>query len=109
MSHSDPSHLASGELVERGLCDSAEVVEVNVVECDRNDLAARNETCIRQVEQARQELAPREIARGTEQDDDLREFGTYPCGDFGHRANPFWLSTLGRETRKPIRFFDSIT
>ena len=77
-------HLARGELVERLARDLAEAVGVDLVERDADDPAARDEPGARQVEQAGQQLAPRQVAGGAHQDNDLRMLGTDPRRNLCH-------------------------
>jgi hypothetical protein len=75
-------HLSAGELIERLARELAEAIGVNLVERDADDSAARDETGARQVEQAGQQLAPRQIAGGADKDNNLRMLGANP------RSNP---------------------
>jgi len=77
-------HLSAGELIERLARDLAEAIGVNLVERDADDPAARDETGARQIEQAGQQLAPRQIAGGAHKDNDLRMPGTDPRSNLCH-------------------------
>ena len=81
----DVGHGAVAERVERLAGDGAKPVGVDVVERDADDAAAGDEPGARQVEQARQELAPRQVAGGADQDDHLREARTDAWWNPAHR------------------------
>jgi hypothetical protein len=65
-------HLARAELLQRGERELAEAIAIDVVEGDSDDAASGDEARRDEVEQARQQLAPREIARCSDQHDDVR-------------------------------------
>jgi hypothetical protein len=77
-------HLSAGELIKRLTRDLAEAVGVDLVERDADDPAAGDEPGARQVEQAGQQLAPRQVAGGTDQDNNLRMLGTDPRRNLCH-------------------------
>ena len=77
-------HFSAGELVERLARDLAEAIGVDLVQRDADDSATRDEAGARQVEQAGQELASRQVARGTDKDNDLRMLGTNPRRNLCH-------------------------
>ena len=81
-------HLSAGELIERLARDLAEAVGVDLVQRDADDPATGNEPGARQMEQAGQQLAPRQVAGGADQDHDLRMFGTNPRRNLCHLAHP---------------------
>ncbi len=88
--------LAAGELVQRLPREGAEAVGVHVVQRDADDPAAGDEATARQVEHARQQLAPGQVAGGAHQGDKLRILWTnaernlahvYPANDAPRRAD----------------------
>ena len=81
-------HLSAGELIERLARNLAEAIGVDVVQRDADDPATRDEPGARQVEQAGQQLAPRQVAGGAHQDDDLRMFRTNPRRNLSQLAHP---------------------
>ena len=77
-------HLSAGELIERLARDLAEAVGVDLVERDADDSATGDEPGARQVEQAGQQLAPRQVAGGAHEDNNLRILGTNPRRNLCH-------------------------
>ena len=77
-------HLSRGELIERLARDLAEAIGVDLVERDADDPATGDEPGARQVEQAGQQLAPRQVAGGAHQDNNLRMLGTNPRRNLCH-------------------------
>ena len=84
--------FAHRELVDRAARDGPKTVGVDIVERDADDAATRNEARSRQMKQARQQLAPRQIAGRADQDDHLRKFRA----DAGHDLRQFILPILRR-------------
>src|SRR5215470_13950502 len=79
--------LARRELVERGARELAERVGAHVVERDADDATAGDEAGVRQMKEAGQELAARQVAGGTDEDDELRITRTDAGRDLvGHAA-----------------------
>ena len=68
----DLVHLAGGELAECLPCDGPESVDVQVVQRDGNYPAVGDKAGAHQMEQTRQQLAPGQVARGPDQNKDLR-------------------------------------
>ena len=83
--------LAVGELVERLARELAEGIGVEVVQGGADDPAAGNVSGPGQMEQPRQELASRQVARGTHEDDDLGIFRTNARGNFFQGYSTFVL------------------
>ena len=79
-------HLAGGELIERLARDRTETVSVEILEGDTDDMAARDEASTAQAEQARQQLARRQIAGGADEHDDLRILRTDAARNSCHGA-----------------------
>ena len=77
-------HLSARELIERRTRELAEAIGIDLVERDADDPATRDETGARQVEQAGQQLAPRQIAGGAHKDDTLRMLGSTPRSNLRH-------------------------
>ena len=73
------------ELVARVAREDAEAVVVEVFERRPHDAALRHEAGLGQVQQSRDELAARQIARGTEEHDDVR----------GQRRHQRWRDITG--------------
>src|SRR5271165_1262358 len=70
-------HRAGGELGQRVARELAEAVGIEIIQRDADDPEAGDESRTRQMKHAGQQLAPREIARGAHQDDDLRRLRTH--------------------------------
>src|SRR4051794_19899939 len=81
-------HLSRGELIERLARDLAEAIGVDLVERDADDSATGDEPGARQVEQAGQQLAPRQVAGGAHEDNNLRILGTNPRRNLCHACPP---------------------
>ena len=81
----DAQDLAREELAERVACELAEALSVERVERDADDPASWNEAGGGKVEEAGQELAPREVARGAHENHHLRETRADARGDFRQR------------------------
>ena len=56
----------------------AEAIGIQVIKRDADDPATRDEAGTRQVEQARQQLPSRQVARGAHKHDDLRILRPHP-------------------------------
>ncbi|MEA2587577.1 MAG: hypothetical protein QOH66_504 [Actinomycetota bacterium] len=74
------------ELIAGAANKGPEPFVVERVERGAHDLALRQQTCLMQVEQPWQQLSPRQVTRGAEQDKDMRH-------DWGH---PPWLGHVTR-------------
>ena len=70
----------SGELIAGATGKVPEPNVVEVVERGANDLALRQQPGLKQVEQARQQFSPRQVARGPEQDKEMRHDGGIRLG-----------------------------
>ena len=77
-------HFSSGELVECLTRDLAKAIAVDLVQRYADDAATGDEAGARQVKQAGQQLARRQVARGTHKDDHLRMLGTNPRRNLTH-------------------------
>ncbi len=71
--------LARGELVQRLLCTRAETLGIEVVERHADHPAAGDEADAGQVEESGQQLAPRQVAGGSHEHDDMRILRAYAC------------------------------
>ena len=72
------AHLAGGELIERRAGEFAESFCVESIERHADDPAAGDEARCAEMEKPGQQLAPRQIARGADENEDLRIFRTDP-------------------------------
>src|SRR3984885_4859155 len=92
-----------GKLIERLARNLAKAVGVDRVQRDADNTTAGDESGSREVKQARQQLAPGQVAGGANQDDDLRmlgaDSGRYSCqneplglGDLSASVARTWLS-----------------
>src|ERR1700722_2827612 len=82
------THLTRGELVECAAHFRAQALRVQVLQRHTDDAAPRDEPGGCQVEEARPELAAREVTRRTEKDHDLWILRTLAWKNFCHRALP---------------------
>ncbi len=80
--------LAGRKLIDRNARERAKRIDVEVIQRDADDAAARDEPDAREVEEAGQEFPAREIAGGSKEHDDLRKFRANPGRDFFQAAHP---------------------
>jgi hypothetical protein len=70
--------VVPGELVAGAAGKAPEPLVIERVERGANDLAFRQQTCLKQVEQPWQQFSLRQVACGPEQDKDMRHDGGHP-------------------------------
>jgi hypothetical protein len=75
-----PFDVGTPELVARLAGEAAEPFVVEFLQGRCHDPALGEEVCLGQVQQARQQLAPRQVAGGAEQNDDMRRQGRHGRG-----------------------------
>jgi hypothetical protein len=80
--------LASGVFIQRAADQFAEGLGIDLIEGNANNPAARNEAGVGEVEQSRQQLAPRQISGRPDEHHDLRIPGSYTRWNLCHASLP---------------------